>query len=77
MPSPATPETRRALTGGALVAIGLLILLRLAGPARLLAIVFLAGGAFHLNRVDPKRLTAVLVVLVVGFGWLAYRTWNR
>ena len=41
-----------------------------------LAIVF-AGGAFHLNRVDPKRLTAVLVVLVVGFGWLAYRTWNR
>ncbi len=77
MPGSAGPETRRALTGGALVAVGLLILLRLAGPARLLAIVFLAGGAFHLNRVDPKRLTAVVIVIVVGFAWLAYRTWNR
>lgn len=68
------PSTPNAVTGGALIGIGGLILLRVVGPARLLSLLFLAAGAFYLNRTDPKRLTAVLIVVGVGLGWVAYRT---
>ncbi|MBK6886948.1 MAG: hypothetical protein IPH03_11235 [Tetrasphaera sp.] len=71
------PEVRRAVIGGALVSIGLFLLLRMAGPGKLLALLFIAAGAVYLNKVDPARLTAVLVVIVVGFGWAAYRAWHR
>ena len=48
--------------------------LRFVGPVRVLAIVFLGMGVFYLNRTDPKRLTAVLIVVGLGLAWLAYRT---
>jgi len=41
------------------------------------AIALVAAGAFHLNKTDPKRLTAVMVVLVGMFAWFAYRAWQR
>ena len=43
----------------------------------LLSVLFLAGGAFYLNRTDPKRLTAVLLVVVGGLAWVAYQTASR
>lgn len=67
-------STGNAVIGGALVAVAGIMLLRFVGPARLVSIVFLALGAFYLNRTDPKRLTAVLIVVVGGLAWLAYRT---
>ncbi|GAA1803914.1 MAG: hypothetical protein LCH77_15210 [Actinobacteria bacterium] len=67
-------STGNAVIGGALVAVAGIMLLRFVGPARLFSIVFLALGAFYLNRTDPKRLTAVLIVVVGGLAWLAYRT---
>lgn len=57
-----------------MIALAGIILLRFVGPARLLAIVFLGVGAFYLNRTDPKRMTAVLIVVGGGLAWLAYRT---
>ena len=60
-----------------LLGLGIFVLIRVAGPARLLAIVFLLAGAFSLNKTDPKRLTAIAIVLVVGYGWLAYTYLNR
>lgn len=63
---------RNAVIGGVLVGLGLVALVRLVGPLRLIGIAAIVAGAFHLNRTDPKRLTAVLVVLVVGLGVLAY-----
>ncbi|CCI54494.1 MAG: hypothetical protein LKG20_07765 [Tetrasphaera jenkinsii] len=72
-----SPELRRALLGGVLAAAGLFVLFRVAGPARLVAIALVAAGAFHLNKTDPKRLTAVMVVLVGMFAWFAYRAWQR
>lgn len=62
---------RNALLGGVFLGVAGLILLRIAGPTRLLALIFLSGGAFYLSRTDPKRLTAVLVVVALGFGYLA------
>lgn len=70
-------DLRRSLLGASLVAAGLITLIRLAGPARIVSILLLAAGAFYLNRTDPKRLTAIVVVVAVGFGWLAYRAWER
>ena len=69
------PSTRNAITGGALLAVTGLILIRAVGPVRLLSV--LAGGAFYLNRTDPKRLTAVLLVVVGGLAWVAYQTASR
>lgn len=75
--APEHPSMRRSVAGGALVAVGLLILIRLAGPIRLLAVVFLVLGAYSLNKTDPKRLTAIAAVLVLGFGYLAYVNFDR
>ncbi|MEI2776771.1 MAG: hypothetical protein V9G19_12560 [Tetrasphaera sp.] len=72
-----SPDLRRSLAGGALVALGLLGLLRLAGPARLAAILALGLGAFYLNKTDPRRLAAILAVVAIGFGFAAYRAWHR
>lgn len=71
------PSTRNAITGGALLAVAGLILIRAVGPVRLLSVLFLAGGAFYLNRTDPKRLTAVLLVVVGGLAWVVYQTASR
>ncbi len=68
------PSTTNALVGGALIATAGIIVLRFVGPVRVLAIVFLGMGVFYLNRTDPKRLTAVLIVVGLGLAWLAYRT---
>ena len=63
------PSTTNALVGGALIATAGIIVLRFVGPVRVLAIVFLGMGVFYLNRTDPKRLTAVLIVVGLGLAW--------
>lgn len=70
-------DLRRSLAGVLLVAVAVVALLRLAGPARLVAVLALAAGAFYLNRADPKRLAAILVVIAFGLAWAAYRAWQR